>query len=325
MGRMTSIFAFMLLTAALPGADSMGPAQRRDVLLKNAEGGDLAAFVAALSDENLVVRRTAARLLARMGPSAESALAKAFENDDPLVRRTALRALCRFKAEQALAWAKRGLTDHDAAVRRLAVDWCVGQPRTEGITGMLVGLRADADPAIRDAVRAALFPFQRENISLRNRKDYDHDVRVAQSVPLPEDGWWFRPDAQDGGHLKKWFEGDAAHDGWTSIRVGKSWESQGHKYDGVAWYRLTFKMPAKPTKFTAVDLAFDGVDEAAWIWLNGEFIGSHDIGKAGWNRPFQLDVTKETRWGAENHLVVRVFDSASAGGIWKPVRVEILE
>jgi len=324
MGRLILVVAAYLFGGAVRGANSGGPAERRDALLKAALGGGVEEVGRGLSDENLVVRRTAARLLAEAGASAEGALATALGNTDSLVRRTALRALCRLRPERALDWARKGLGDEDPAVRRVAVDWLTGvEPRTDNVTALLVKARGDGDALIRDAASAALFPFQRENVSLRNRKDYDHDVRIAQAIPLPESGWEFRLDPGDEGHLKGWFSGGGP--GWARIDVGKTWESQGHAYDGVAWYRLTFKLPSKPGKLTAVDLAFDGVDEAAWVWLNGEYIGSHDMGKAGWNKAFQLDITREIRWGGENVLVVRVFDSAAAGGIWRPVRVEVLE
>ena len=75
----------------------------------------------------------------------------------------------------------------------------------------------------------------------------------------------------------------------------------------------------------AVELAFGAVDESAWVWLNGVYLGSHDIGPDGWNTAFALDCTKEVRWGEENVLVVRVLDTAQAGGIWKPIHVEILK
>ena len=40
---------------------------------------------------------------------------------------------------------------------------------------------------------------------------------------------------------------------------------------------------------------------------------------------FKLDITKEVKWGAENVLVVRVEDTEGAGGIWKPVTVEVVK
>lgn len=289
------------------------------------ERGAEGELAGGLDDENLVVRRTAARLLAAMGAPAGKSLARAFGNDDALVRRIALRALCGSGPDRALGWADRGLADKDPAVRRVAVDWLVAQePRNDAVTALLLKARGDGDAAIRETASVALFPFQRANISLRNRTDYDHDVRVVDRIVLPGEGWEFRTDPGDEGHIKGWCAGGDGP-GWSRISVGRTWESQGHEYDGVAWYRVSFALPHKPARVTAVDLAFDGVDEGAWVWLNGEYIGSHDIGKAGWNKPFQLDVTQEIRWGGQNLLVVRVVDSAAAGGIWKPVRVEVLE
>ena len=60
------------------------------------------------------------------------------------------------------------------------------------------------------------------------------------------------------------------------------------------------------------------------MWLNGVYVGQHAAGPSGWNEAFQLDVTEEIRWGGRNVLVVRVFDSKLGGGIWKPVKLDIL-
>ncbi|HOQ29152.1 MAG TPA: beta galactosidase jelly roll domain-containing protein, partial [Armatimonadota bacterium] len=111
---------------------------------------------------------------------------------------------------------------------------------------------------------------------------------------------------------------------WPAIEIERSWESQGHEYDGVAWYRGSFELPAKPDH-NAVELHFDAVDECAWVWVNGIYVGQHDLGTAGWDRPFALDITREVRWGQKNQITVRVYDSAYAGGIWKPVRIDVLK
>jgi hypothetical protein len=66
--------------------------------------------------------------------------------------------------------------------------------------------------------------------------------------------------------------------------------------------------------------AFGAVDESAWVYLNGEFAGEHDIGEAGWDKPFGIDVTKAIQPGA-NVLAVRVLDRVLGGGIWKPVEL----
>ena len=84
-------------------------------------------------------------------------------------------------------------------------------------------------------------------------------------------------------------------------------------------------MPPAPAEMKAVELYFRGVDESAWVWLNGKYVGQHDLGPSGWDKPFHLDVTGEILWGKENVLAVRVEDTQYGGGIWRPVSVEILK
>ena len=83
--------------------------------------------------------------------------------------------------------------------------------------------------------------------------------------------------------------------------------------------------PFVPAKRYLMEIAFDGVDESAWVWLNGIYLGAHDKGPEGWREPFAVDCRKEIRWGEINTLVIRVNDTAYAGGIYKPVRVDILK
>ena len=60
------------------------------------------------------------------------------------------------------------------------------------------------------------------------------------------------------------------------------------------------------------------------MWLNGVYVGQHAIGKDGWAKTFTLDITDEIKWGERNVLVVRVNDSMLGGGIWKPIKLDIL-
>ena len=74
-----------------------------------------------------------------------------------------------------------------------------------------------------------------------------------------------------------------------------------------------------------MEIHFGAVDESAWVWLNGKYAGQHDVGPAGWDRPFDLDITNEVKWGGENQLTVRVEDTKAVGGIWKPVKINIVK
>jgi hypothetical protein len=304
------------------------PAARRAALLREAPQGSAAIplLTAALHDENLVVRRTAVRLLAEIGGApAQAALVVALGNSDVLVRRAALASLCDPPTAASLPYLKQAMQDQDPLLRLAAINLLVQlTPRTQEITDLLNQASKDEAAAVREVAAAALWPFFRENTSLRERKDWDHEIKVSQTIRLPKDGWRFQTDPKADGHLQKWYEPAFDDSAWTPISIESPWEDQGHDYDGVAWYRGTFNLPAKPQGLGA-ELAFDGVDEIAWVWINGQYIGQHDLGTEGWDKPFALDVTKELKWGERNQITVRVYDSAFAGGIWKPVTIQALQ
>lgn len=103
------------------------------------------------------------------------------------------------------------------------------------------------------------------------------------------------------------------------------------------WYRRLFEVPASMNG-KRVRLHFGAVDYRAWVWVNGQPVGSHTGGSVGFN----LEITKFLRDGS-NELVVRVFDDTPSGqqptgkqthtvsegcvytrttGIWQPVWLE---
>ena len=320
------------LTAGCAGADAKdgavgSVAARRAELQKlailGAEGAP--AIALSLEDESPLIRRTAVRLLAQQGRAAEKELVAALGNSDALVRRMALHTLAEFQGAKALPHLAKGLNDSDAVVRQTAVLALVAlQPRTEAVTKLLQKASLDKDSTVRKIGADAIWPFYKETILIRNRADYDHDVTVAQTIALPKDGWKFHLDSQRDGHLKKWFKPAFDDTRWDTISIEQAWQQAGYQHTGVAWYRRTLDLPAEP-KHVAVEIRFDGVDESAWVWVNGRYAGQHDIGPEGWDKPFGLDITKEVKWGAKNQITVRAMNTQFAGGIWRPVRIEILQ
>lgn len=185
---------------------------------------------------------------------------------------------------------------------------------------------AQTDPSshIRKIAVRATWPFHREVWLIRNDPTWDQAVTIVKRIPLENLPWLFTLDPMGDGHLKGFFKKNCNTAKWKSIKMGV-WENQGYPdYNGVAWYQIKFTMPEK-IDHNAVEVVFDSVDDAAWVWLNGVYLGCHDIGSEGWNIPFSLDCRKEIRWGKENVLTVRVGDSGSAGGIYKPVRIEVIK
>ena len=334
----TSPFLRMAAIAALlaPAATQAGQAEtpatravysRRLAIQHLASRGPEAVplLVRALGDESPLVRRAAARLLLEVGTPAKEALLAALGNSDLLVRRTALKAAWDLPTAKALPYLARGLKDKHVLVRQAAISHlATRQPRTDAVLELIRLAAKDDDDAVRQVAVKALWPFHREAVSIRDRADYDQDVKVARTIRLPKNGWRFSVDPRRDGHTKRWFAPAFDDSAWKSIAIEQAWQKAGVDYVGVAWYRRWVTLPPKP-KQIAVDLRFGGVDECAWVWVNGRYVGQHDIGPLGWNVPFRLDVTKELKWGTKNQITVRAMNTAHAGGIWCPVEIEVLQ
>ncbi len=315
--------------AAAPGTpgDIASLAERRVALMECAGGGPeaIARLAEALNEDNLVLRRTAVRLLGDLGVPAKEALGRALDNDDVVVRRTALWAICGIPEVDAVPYLARALEDEQGLVRQSTVEQLAEiEPRTDKVIALLKVAQQDRMDSVRKVATSALWPFRGERIPLRERKDYDHDITLAQSIPLPKDGWRFRLDPGRDGHLKDWFLPDFKDEAWDLAAIEQAWQEGGYEHVGVAWYRRWIELPEKP-QHTAVELSFKGVDECAWVWVNGIYVGEHDVGPEGWNQPFLLNITEELTWGGKNQITVRAMNTQHAGGIWRPVAIEVLQ
>ncbi len=320
-------FVILISSAATLGQEA-SPAERRMALLQTAgQGADaLPALVAALADPNPVVARTAARLLGEQGEAGLAALLDALDHKDIVVRRTAVLAIGDLPPADALPKLSEAIGDESPFVRRTAIDVLLSvQPRDAQVVALLNVARENADGPMRETINKALWPFHRDLVLIRDRKDWDHDVRIAQTIPLPKDGWKFRLDPERSGHLGGWFGTDFDDATWDDMAIEQVWQAAGYDYIGVAWYRRTIELPAKPEKFNAIELRCGAVDECAWIWVNGEYVGDHDLGPGGYDQEFQVDVTEQLNWGGPNQITIRAMNTVGAGGVWKPVQIEVLE
>lgn len=70
----------------------------------------------------------------------------------------------------------------------------------------------------------------------------------------------------------------------------------------VVWYRRAFDLPEKMTSKT-IFLKFGAVDYEAHVWVNGNYLGTHQGGYT----PFAFDITGSVR-EKENTLVVKAID-----------------
>jgi hypothetical protein len=121
----------------------------------------------------------------------------------------------------------------------------------------------------------------------------------------------------------EWAAETVDESGWEDIIVPSTWESQGFgEYDGFAWYRKTFKLPAD-FKENDMVLIMGKIDDMDEVFVNGKFIGGTGKIDRKWahndeyNKYRTYSVPEGTlKAGKDNVIAVRVYDQTGAGGIY---------
>jgi alpha-glucosidase (family GH31 glycosyl hydrolase) len=116
-------------------------------------------------------------------------------------------------------------------------------------------------------------------------------------------GWSFATDPRDAGLREQWYLPGERAARWKPIRIGASWEAQGHEdYHGIAWYRTSFTLPAKlpPQSY----LYLGQVRDSYRIFINGRE-ATHS--SAHWPRRLTYtDLAPHAAPGRRLEIVLRV-------------------
>ncbi len=125
--------------------------------------------------------------------------------------------------------------------------------------------------------------------------------------------------------------------GRRNIEVPGCWELTEKDYEGAAFYRRAFKVPAS-WEGKVVRLHFDAVNFQSEVWINDKAVGIHEGGFT----PFEFRIDGLLTFDKENTLVLRVIGpillqdkhvdgagpmetpqwrGAITGGIWQPVKL----
>lgn len=116
---------------------------------------------------------------------------------------------------------------------------------------------------------------------------------------------------------------DFDDDDWDVLLVPAYWDNQGYRsFNGVAWYRKTFKLNFVPDPNEDYYLVLGRIDDFDITYLNGEFVGeTNDHGDLGESQSYRrmrlyripngLLNTKD-----ENVIAVKVKDIGIDGGIY---------
>ncbi len=149
--------------------------------------------------------------------------------------------------------------------------------------------------------------------------------------------WQFRTDPQDQGVTERWFRPSLSNAGWRPLKTPGYWEEQGvtdprpgrppevlpgtpwNDYNGIAWYRLEFRIPAR-WRARPLVLRLGKVDDLDTVWINGHRVGASGEGA---EHPSQVErrYTIPAQWvrpQSVNALTIRVEDRGGPGGLVGP-------
>lgn len=128
--------------------------------------------------------------------------------------------------------------------------------------------------------------------------------------------WWFAKTNWKGELIRSESE-------WIKLMVPGPWEHQGYpRYDGFAWYKRTFTLPANFTQESLV-LMLGKIDDFDKVYLNGKLIGTtNDQQPYGRSESFMEDRTytipaQVVKRGGVNTIEVLVEDMGNIGGIYE--------
>lgn len=113
--------------------------------------------------------------------------------------------------------------------------------------------------------------------------------------------WEFKKDPENIGIKNQWFNGLTET---RSIAVPGSWNEQftdSRDYLDAVWYQTEAFVPENWSD-EEVWIRFGSVNYYATVWVNGQQLGIHE----GGHLPFAFDISKVTKTGEKNTIVVRV-------------------
>jgi hypothetical protein len=147
----------------------------------------------------------------------------------------------------------------------------------------------------------------------------EDELNFAQRLPAL---WKFQT-----GDDEEWSSVSYNDSKWNTIVVPSDWEYQGYaRYDGFAWYRVTFSVPSslQNEKLFLILGKIDDVDET---YFNGTRIGNTGhIGGYRWRENIQDEYQQIrayripaalVKFDQQNLIAVRVYDHMGYGGIWE--------
>ncbi|MCX6360570.1 MAG: 9-O-acetylesterase [Armatimonadetes bacterium] len=120
--------------------------------------------------------------------------------------------------------------------------------------------------------------------------------------------WWA---ANDTGSAKGYQSLTLDTSGWKTMRVPQNWnDSELSGYDGVAWFRREFELPASAAGKPA-QISLGPIDDIDTTFVNGVAVGSASV----WDQNRSYKVPAGVLKAGANVVAVRILDTSGPGGI----------
>jgi len=125
------------------------------------------------------------------------------------------------------------------------------------------------------------------------------DSKMAKTIHELGGDWRYHID--EGLDAKQVIQRDADRSSWNTMRIPNNWYlTEVGDYDGAVWFSRMFDLPQEMEE-KDVSLEFLAVDYMAEVWLNGNYLGSHE----GYFDPFHFPINNFVLQ-KDNCLVVKV-------------------
>lgn len=130
----------------------------------------------------------------------------------------------------------------------------------------------------------------------------------------------FKTDPGDVGEREGWKNSDYDDSDWKTIKTTEFWEHQGYAdYDGIGWYRMSFRIPDNIKTGKKLFIAFCAADERTIVFINGK--KAFEFGS--WNQPFLVPISDLVELDKDNILAVKVYGGYGVGGLWGSIALVI--
>lgn len=145
-----------------------------------------------------------------------------------------------------------------------------------------------------------------------------HDPQAYRAQNFPRDPGTERP--QD------WAGVSCDDSAWATMDVPRHWQTEGHDFSGVFWFRLNVSVPAG-WKGMDLKLKPGAIDKIDVTYFNGSQVGATGKGheETHWNVVREYTVPGHLVKEGKNVIAVRVFSFVHGGGLVGPALAMTLE